>query len=427
MRRALLAATAVALAFGSAPALADPAPTPPASVAAESAPVAAPAPSRPRPALDTDEGGIWDLADRAEREAKTSADLNRDPALNTYLRSVTCRVAGPQCGDIRLYVMDRPFFNASMAPNGYTEIWSGLLLRLEDEAELAFVIAHEITHYSENHSLEALRELRNRSNTAMALSAAISVIGAAAAVNSPNNARSIMDATQGIVNAAYLGTIFSLFAFSRENETEADLKGHDRAAAAGYDPAAGGRIWRTLIAESAASDDPRRRDRGPLNSLFATHPVDVERASALETKAKTASGAGESGRDRYRAAIRPFLAQWLRDDLRRRDFGTTLHLIGRLKANGEDLGVLTYFEGEAYRTRRKDGDAAKALDAYKAAVTHADAPSVAWRELATAHLRAGDREAARAGFTTYLAKAPNAPDRGLVEMDLQALGGPVQP
>lgn len=87
-----------------------------------------------RPDISTDEGGLWDLSDRAEQAAKRSAELNRDVALNAYVREVACKVAKAHCGDIRVYVMDRPFFNASMSPNGYSEIWSGVLLRTLDES-----------------------------------------------------------------------------------------------------------------------------------------------------------------------------------------------------------------------------------------------------------------------------------------------------
>lgn len=96
---------------------------------------------QPNPA--TDEGGLWEVSAKAERGAQQSADINKDPALNAYVRSVTCKVAAPYCDDIRIYVMDREVFNAQMAPNGYSEVWTGLLLRATNEAELAFVLGHE--------------------------------------------------------------------------------------------------------------------------------------------------------------------------------------------------------------------------------------------------------------------------------------------
>jgi predicted Zn-dependent protease len=176
-----------------------------------------------RPAIDTPEGGLWDLADRAERDAQTSGELIRDEALNAYLRGMACRVAAQTCGSIRLYVMRRPFFNAMMAPNGYTEIWSGLLLRAENEAQAAFVLGHEIGHFDEQHSVQIQTVQEERLRTAMIVGLAVGVAGAAAGAgaNSPQSAQSIYNAARGISNIVYLGAIASVFGFSREMEGEA--------------------------------------------------------------------------------------------------------------------------------------------------------------------------------------------------------------
>jgi beta-barrel assembly-enhancing protease len=376
--------------------------------------------STPRP-TDPVVAGLWEIADDAERDAQESAERNRDQALNDYLRGIACKVAASACGDIRLYVMNRPYFNAMMAPNGYTEIWSGLLLRADNEAEAAFVIGHEISHFTQSHTQQMQEILRQRSNAAMVAGMVVGVIAAGAAANSPNAAGSISDVASGISNIVYLGTLASLYGFSRDMEEEADRLGYERARAAGYDPSAGGTLWRALIAETQASDSARVRRSTTRGSIFSTHPVSTERAAAIEARAAADGQSGELFRDRYREAIRPFLGQWLRDDLRRRDFGQTLHLIARLGANGEDLGVLNYFEGETYRLRRSEGDLAKAQAAYAIAITHPDAPPEAWRELGTALSRTGDRAAAADAYTTYLARAPDAEDRALIEQDIASL------
>lgn len=365
----------------------------------------APAPSRVRPAIDSDEGGLWGMSDRAETEARNSGQLERDPALNVYLRDVACRVAADACGDIRLYVMNRPYFNASMAPNGYMEVWSGLLLRAEDEAQLAFVLGHETGHYRERHSLAMLRTIRGRAGAAMVFS----IIAAGAGV--------------GIVgDIVYLGTIASVFGFSRENESEADMIGYDHAVAAGYDPHAGERIWANLLAETQASDNPDTRRQETRASIFRTHPLSGDRVEALQERAAAASG-GETHRERYRAAIRPFLDPWLRSDLRRRDYGQTALLLDRLGAQGEDLGVVEYYRGEINRLRRDEGDRERAFQHYTNAIAQPDAPAAAWRELAEYASRENRNADAIALFTTYLERAPQAGDRALVEARIQQLSG----
>ncbi len=386
-----------------------------------------PAPSRARPALTTEEGGLWQLSDRAEAVARASGQLEKDPALNTYLREVACRVADTYCGDVRLYVMNRPVFNAQMAPNGYMEVWSGLLLRAEDEAQLAFVLGHEIGHYHEQHSVEQLRTVRSRANTALILTGVIAAAGTAAAMNSPNSAGTISNTTQVLGDIVYLGTIASLFGFSRELESDADSVGFEYAVKAGYDKNAGHALWTNLIAETAASDIEDVRKSETRASIFRTHPLSADRVQALVDISSRESASGETQRLRYRAAIRPHLDSWLRAELRRRDFGQTLLILDRLGAHGEDLGVVEFYRGEVHRLRRRDGDLETARAHYEAAIAHADAPALAWRTLGEMHAREGRNAEAGAAFGAYLERAPEAPDRLMIEARLKRIaegGGP---
>lgn len=376
-----------------------------------------------RPDISSIEGGLWAETDKVEAEAKTRGDLNRDPALNAYVHDVMCKVAREHCADLRVYVMERPYFNASMAPNGYTEIWSGLLLRSADEAEVAYVLGHEFGHFVENHSLERHAARKTRANIAMAATVVVAVAGAssAAGATTGSEAQSIIDATRGTIDLIYYAQMASLFKFTRDQESEADLLGQRKTAAAGYDAAAAAQSWRALIAETKGSDFKRVRESVTHSSVFDSHPVSVDRIAALDAQAKSLTPGGDRGRERHRAAIRPFLSAWLRDDLRKRDFGQTLVIIDRLAAGGEDMGVLNYYRGEAYRMRRGEGDLAKAREAYQAASAQPDAPAAVWRELGDILRRDGDRVAAKTAYETYLAKAPKAEDAWMVQDSLSSL------
>ncbi len=391
---------------------------------------ASPALSDPRPvglgpSLATDEAGLWEESSKAERAAQQSADFNNDPELTAYVGGVTCKVATPYCDDIRVYVMDRPVLNAQMAPNGYSEVWTGLMLRSTSEAELAFVLGHEAVHFIENHSIEAWRAQKTRANVMLAISAGVAIAGVAAMANAPtiDVAQSIQDLTNAVIDGVYLAYVASFFAFSRANEAEADRLAFDRLVAAGYNPQAASVMWRNQIAEAAASDFPRVRVRGARASIFNTHPIDAERAATLEALAAKTGKTGELGRERYRAAIRPHLAGWLKADLGRRDYGQTLHIIDRLAATGDDIGVLEFFRGETYRRRRKDGDQDKALAAYLAASTAPDAPVAVWRELGDMQVKTGATADARFSYEKYLAMVPDAQDRWIVEASLKKLTG----
>lgn len=344
------------------------------------------------------------MADRAEQTARQSGELERDAALNAYVRDVACRVGDGACGDIRLYILNRPFFNAAMAPNGYMEVWSGLLLRCDNEAQLAFVLGHEVSHYSERHTLLQWRNVRGQATAGLILSVVSAGFGAAI-----------------LGDLLYLGALSSVFAYSRQLETSADALGFNRAVAAGYDPQAGVELWTNLIAETQASSDATVRRKETRGSIFATHPLSADRVAALRTLATQHGSGGETFHERYRAAIRPFLDRWLREELRRRDFGETLSLLDRLSAHGEDLGVVEYYRGEVLRIRRGDGDRAQALVHYTAAIAQPDAPAGAWEQMGEFAQADGHNAEAANYFTTYLARAPNAQDRALVQARITQL------
>jgi predicted Zn-dependent protease len=200
----------------------------------------------------------------------------------------------------------------------------------------------------------------------------------------------------------------------------ADKGGFDRLVAAGYAAAAAPAVWRDLIDEQSHSAFDKVRQQHARAGLFDDHPLEGARLDALAALAKDVSG-GDLGQDRLRAAIRPHLAAFLRDDLRRRDFGETLFVIDELKSDGGDEGVLSFFSGECYRLRRADGDALKAIAAYETASASADAPVDVWRNLGDLYLQQHAPAKARAAYQAYLDHAPAAQDRWLVEAALKKL------
>ena len=212
----------------------------------------------------------------------------------------------------------------------------------------------------------------------------------------------------------------SMFSFSRDQESEADALGLGRAERAGYSASAAVDVWRSRMDETEASDFEKVRKSQARTSIFDSHPVDKDRLAALSQQAASHPG-GVVGQDDLRRMVRPHMAAWLKDDLRRRDYGQTLFLINRLSESGEDLGVLGFYKGEAYRLRHGDGDLGPARDAYKAASQQADAPVATWRELGEILRKDGDSAGAKSAFETYLAKAPEAEDAWLVRDSIKTL------
>jgi predicted Zn-dependent protease len=340
-------------------------------------PVVAARPSE-RPAAGTDEAELWYAMERIERELQASPLLVRDPELNAYVRSVLCKVTEDYCADLRLYIVDVPWFNASMAPNGVMIVWTGSLLRIRDEAQLAMVLGHEFGHYRERHTLQQWRKLKRSSAFLGTFGVLASGAGAGVA---------------GMV--ANLAGLATMMKFTRDKEREADRIGFAQLVAQGYDPQAGVALWEGMLREEEA------RDYGKPIPVFSTHPQTRERRDDLKAAAEAvANPPHELGTERYRAATRPFLRHWLEEELTRRMFASSIQVMTDLRAAAPatDAGLYTFYLGEAHRRRGKDADRAAAATLYAQAVSQPGAPPEAWREHGLALRAAGNRPAAAAAL-----------------------------
>ena len=379
------------------------------------------APSRVRPAdmrplvgagfrpTDEDERGLWQEYERFEEEVAGSNLLIRDPNLTSYLGGLMERVGGPAARDMRVYLAHVPEFNAFMTPTGFAVVFSGLLTRMRDEAQLAGVIAHEGGHFLRRHHVRKWRDVRRRTDFLAILAMGAGLGGAAAGTYLGN-----------WVQLAGTGAILTMAAYSRELEAEADAMGLRLLADTGYDPAAMPAVWQQMIGELDASAEMRRRHRRP-QSLLATHPAPESRMRDLNISTEEVKVAGRSydrGRGRWQAAIGPHRQLLLDDQVKLNDPGASLYIIRNLAADGWD-GTLRYHEGEAWRLRGRPGDSARAELSYAQAVAFADAPAEAWRAHGYALIRAGRRDEGRAALTRYLQLAPNAADAAMVRYSLQ--------
>jgi predicted Zn-dependent protease len=188
--------------------------------------------------------------------------LVEDPAQVKYLNLVGLMVAQRSSRPTLPYhfgILKSPEFNAYAAPGGYIFVTEGLLKQLKDEAELAGVLAHEISHVTERHIVKAIRDAN--------------LLGAgkdlAAAVN--QNAEAFTAVTDFSINMLDKG-------LSRGDELEADKLGTQLAGKVGYDP----RGLRDLVERLASL-----REKDPMFSRFnGTHPKPQERLKTIDAVLK---------------------------------------------------------------------------------------------------------------------------------------------
>lgn len=357
-----------------------------------SSPAWAPPPRFAPPDAGSDEGGLWATMAREEQRLRRSPFLLRDDKLRDYLQGILCRLAGDHCPDVRVYAVRNANFNANMAPNGMMQIWSGLLLRMDNEAQLAAVVGHEVGHFLQRHSLERLRDAKSKS------------------------AASVVMLPFGLFGmVGQLALLASVYAYSREQERDADTISVRLMSAAGYDSSQAAEVWGNLLAELKARPNA---DAAKSSVLFASHPPSDERRDALRAL-------GKAGGDRAEQAYRERMAAWqvefLEDEIKRGQYPETIALLDRKLALEPQRPDLLYARAEAKRLRGQDKDVEQALADLSAASAMPDAPARAHRSLGLLLRERKDNAGAAAAFARYLEAAPDAPDAGLIKAYLSEL------
>lgn len=350
-----------------------------------------------------DERGMWMEADEYERRLRDSPLVLRNEELNTYVRRVLCQTVGEdRCRAVRIYVLEVPAFNASMAPNGAMTIWSGLLLRTRSEAELGAVLGHEFAHFELRHSLNAFRRRRSASDVA----AWAAVLG-------------------GIANTdtrqLQISLIGSMFQFDRAQEEQADLLSLRYLHSSPFPAIAASDFWKHIMAETDAAARGRgRRPRQRYSAgFFDTHPTHLRRASVLAEAAAPLNDQGDSATVGHRMAIAGHLPRFLAAQVSLNDFGGSEYLLEQLAQIGGWTAELLYARGELYRQRGNPRDLVSAAQFYGQAIQSGYAAPEVHRNLGLALLRSGEGIQGRAALAEYLRLRPDASDATIISNLIQ--------
>jgi predicted Zn-dependent protease len=180
-------------------------------------------------------------------------------------------------------ILNSPAINAFALPNGHLYVTRGLIALANDKAELASVLAHEMGHVIANHA--EIRE--DQARQAALISHVVSDV--------------LSDPQMGAL--ALAKSKYTLAAFSRAQEFEADGIGVGISARAGFDPFGASRfltdMQRNADLKPAGSSDTRPPD------FLVSHPATPERVKNALANARQFSspGTGERDRDQYLADL----------------------------------------------------------------------------------------------------------------------------
>ena len=201
------------------------------------------------------------LGKQTDAEVRKEYGVYEDQKLNAYLNDMCHKLAGlshrPNL-PYKLEVVDASVVNAFAVPGGYLYLTRGILVYLNNEAELAGVMGHELGHITARHSAQQYSR------------AQLAQFGV-------------------LVGGLFMGDLFSgvaqlgvgmlFLSFSRDNERQADELGVEYASKAGYDGKELAGFFETLERMNPGSD------RSGLPGWFSTHPSPEDRMVAVRKEA----------------------------------------------------------------------------------------------------------------------------------------------
>lgn len=218
------------------------------------------------------------LGTKVSELVRTRYGVVQDPAVHRYVTLVgtvlTQRSTRPDL-PWTFIVLDTDAVNAFAAPHGYIHVTRGALALMKDEAELAGVLAHEIVHVTDEHTVDALKK-----NT---------LKGAAAEAAAGDN-----KLIEFLADAAYRNILDN--AYSRGDENTADNQGIVLTSKAGYAPQGLGNFLTTLADRNAGVTEKR--------GLFDSHPEMKARLDRLgATITRDALTGAQQLPERYRGVV----------------------------------------------------------------------------------------------------------------------------
>jgi len=350
------------------------------------------------PSIETIEAGLWMQMNNYEEKLKTSGSRIKDKNLEKYLKNILCDLTPNYCKDIRVYVQDMPYFNAFMAPNGMMVVWTGLLLRAQNEAQVAAVIGHEAGHYIKRHSLKAWLDAKSRMDLMAILAIGLSVGG--------------VPAGGDIFNLTQLLQVGFMAKHSRDNEREADKIGLDFLIKAGYDPKEAPKIWENIIKEMELGEVNK-----PL-AFLASHPAPEERIENLKKQTQDYENIEtKKNEKKLKEKTSPHLKKWIKDEMRLKNkVEQTEFVLDLVYGDNKNEYLLKFYKGEIYRLRGDiENNFQKAIDLYKESIKLKDDFADVYRELGLLQLKIEKDKEAKKNLQGYLDLAINPKDKSIIE------------
>lgn len=347
--------------------------------------------------LEGDERGLWKRSAEQAKRMNESGFLYDDKQLEHYVNAIAKKLQPPSLYEripFTVRVIRDPSLNAFALPNGAVYLHTGILASMDNEAQLAALLAHEMTHATNRH---AVRQLRNTKNTSGVFAAIFAATGGLGAVFLP------------VAQASVTG-------YSRDLEREADREGFSLVEKAGYDVTESVKLFEQMKREV---EDEEVKE----TYFFSSHPRIVERIESYNEliAARTMKEQqGVKNEEVFRSRTKKLFLDNARLDIElgryERAVSGLERYIERYPADAEAY----YLSGEANRQLGDAEHGRKAAEQYRKALSLDPTQYDAHKMLGTMSYKTGDLATAKEHLQRYLVLNPKASDRAYIEKYIRA-------
>lgn len=319
---------------------------------------------------------LWEEADEAESRMLEQGGLHRDPRLEAYLMRIVSRLL-PEAirsasASVRVHVVESSELMASAAANGAIFVSTGLLAALRNEAQIASVLGHELTHYLARHA--SIQQLANLET----------------------------------------GSTVRRMHESRRLEREADEVASWLVQDAGYDLAEFERAYEIIAQAGDLSD---------VDAAWLSHPVPPVRMTIIRRIVEGRKSGGEVAAERYDDAMVDVLLVSADIALDRFEIDSAQETLDRHLARQPDSPRGQFLLARLIQQQDPKGEAAPAaiLAFERARKGIPDDPELL-RAVGLTYRKVGRREEAIEALERYLKLVPDAPDGAILRAYIEALG-----
>jgi predicted Zn-dependent protease len=354
----------------------------------------------PRDPSEHDIQALMEAARADEKRLEQSDALYRDSKLEAYVNQVAMRLVATvpeKDGGFRVKVIKDPHLNAFTYPDGFCYVNTGILARLENEAQLAALLAHEIAHYVNHHAINGITRLQHQPDVAAHDLAGKDTASSALVPQS--------------IECTWSG-------YRHEAELEADREGLKLMIRAGYNPYEALRLFEHLAEEMA-----REKYHEPL--FFGSHPrlqTRIEKCSEFLSSIDPTRGFRLNSENRFGFMLRDVILDNIALDIQAGRFAQARQASERFLATYSDDARVYYFLGEIYRQLGRDRDESNRAESfYKRAIDLDAGYPEPHRALGLMYYKAGQSQQARPYLEASVLLAPNAQENTYIRNYLKRI------